>query len=404
MLQELLSVATAAIVATGSVLFTPSAPTAPPIASYIVVMHEDVDASSATDQMAQRHQITVDAAYSRAIKGFAARLNERQLQALRADQRVKFISEDRPVQTTAQTLPTGVNRMDAESGLATAGAGVGVAVIDTGIDLSHPDLAARIVGQKSCIKQSRFANDDNGHGTHVAGTIAAANNTSGVVGVSPNVNLVAVKVLNAQGSGTWSGIICGLDWVAQHASRYNIKVVNMSLGGSGSSDNACGNLNNDALHRSVCRLAAAGVTVVVAAGNNGANANTFVPAAYDDAVITVSALADSDGQSGGAGAATGAGPDDTFASFSNYGSVVDLGAPGVDILSTWKRGGYNKISGTSMASPHVAGAAARYVAANPGANWTNVRQGLIAVGEALGLGHTDPSGRHPEPVVKANSL
>jgi subtilisin family serine protease len=288
--------------------------------------------------------------------------------------------------------------------LTNKGTGIGVAVIDTGIDLTHPDLAANIVANTSCVRGKKNGNDDNGHGTHVAGTIAAIQNSSGVVGIAPEAKLVAVKVLNAQGSGTWSSIICGIDWVTANASKYNIKVANMSLGGGGSSDNNCGNTNGDALHKAICKSRDAGITYVVAAGNDGNNASNFVPAAYDDAVITVSALADSDGKSGGLGAATGNGADDTFAGFSNYGSIVDIGAPGVNIYSTWKGGSYNTISGTSMATPHVTGAAALYVKSHPGSSWTQIRDGLKAAGEALNAGHTDPSGLHPEPVLLAGGL
>lgn len=284
------------------------------------------------------------------------------------------------------------------------GIGIGVAVIDTGIDLTHPDLKANIVANKSCVRFKKNANDDNGHGTHVAGTIAALNNSTGVVGVAPEAKLIAVKVLNAAGSGTWSQVICGIDWVTANAAKYNIKVANMSLGGGGTSDNNCGNTNNDALHKAICKSAAAGVIYIVAAGNSAVDASTSVPAAYNDTLITVSALADSDGQSGGLGAATSYGADDTFATFRNFGSVVDLGGPGVSIYSTYKSGSYATLSGTSMGSPHVAGAAALYLKSNPGASWTSVRDGLTASGEALGSGHTDPSGSHPEPVVLAGSL
>ena len=178
----------------------------------------------------------------------------------------------------------------------------------------------------------------------------------------------------------------------------------MSLGGGGNSDNNCGITNSDALHKAICASRDAGVTYVVAAGNETDNASNHVPAAYDDAVITVSALADSDGAPGGIGLATSYGPDDTFATFSNFGSVVDLGAPGVAIKSTWKNGGYNTISGTSMATPHVAGAAALYLQKYPGSTWIDIRNGLIGLGEPLGAGHTDPPGFHPEKVVFAGSL
>ena len=183
----------------------------------------------------------------------------------------------------------------------------------------------------------------------------------------------------------------------------------MSLSGSGMSDDNCGNTNNDALHKAICRSRDAGVTYVVAAGNGDANGNpvnagNVVPAAYSDAVVAVSALADSDGRFGGLGSATGYGADDTFASFSNYGSAVSIGAPGVNILSTWTSGKYATISGTSMASPHVAGSAALYIATHAGATWTQVRDALRSLGEPLNAGHTDTSGLHPEPVVQAASL
>jgi subtilisin family serine protease len=232
------------------------------------------------------------------------------------------------------------------------------------------------------------------------------NNGIGVVGVAPEAKLWAVRVLDNSGSGTWSSVICGVDFVTSKAPKNggSITVANMSLGGTGASDNNCGNTNNDALHKAICRSRDAGVTYVVAASNESADANNSVPAAYDDAVITVSALADSDGQPGGLGVATPYGPDDTFAVFSNYGRIVDLGAPGVNIYSTWKNGAYKTISGTSMASPHVAGAAALYLKAHPGSTWTQVRDGLLAVAEKLGFGHIDSSGLHPEPVVQANSF
>ena len=181
----------------------------------------------------------------------------------------------------------------------------------------------------------------------------------------------------------------------------------MSLGGSGSSDDNCGITNSDALHQAICKSRDNGVTYVVAAGNEGDNASNHVPSAYDDALITVSALADSDGLAGGTGPNTSYGnyADDTFAAFSNYGAIVDLAAPGVDIRSTWKGGTYNTISGTSMASPHVAGVTAIYIASNPGGStWTQIRDALVANGEAKNSGHTDPSGNHLEPVVKANGL
>ena len=382
---------------------------------YIVVFHDDVaDVDAATDEMEKNHGLGVLQRYGHAIKGFAATIPEAALDTIRNDPRVAFISEDylvyaqgkpEEIVQAAQVIPTGIQRVMGLSTPTNKGTGIGVAVIDTGIDLSHPDLKANIAAaSKTCVRGTKSANDDNGHGAHVAGTIAALDNGIGVIGVAPEAKLFAVKVLNKYGMGTWSGVICGIDWVTANAATYGIKVANMSLGGGGASDNNCGNTNNDALHKAICRSTAAGVTYVVAAGNSAADTASAVPAAYDDTVVTVSALADSDGQAYGNGPATPYGPDDTFATFSNYGSAVDLGAPGVQILSTWKGGGYNTISGTSMAAPHVAGAAALYSKSHPGTTWTQVRDGLKALGELLNLGHTDPSGMHPENVLQTGAL
>jgi subtilisin family serine protease len=382
---------------------------------YIVVFKDDVaDPEAAADDLGVKHGLGVTQKYKHAMKGFAAVITSDKLDRVRGDARVDFISEDRVVTATAakkpvpppstQSLPTGIDRINAEN-KTNKGAGVNVAVIDTGIDLTHPDLQANIVGGKNCLSGKTYA-DGNGHGTHVAGTIAAIDNTAGVVGVAPAAKLWAVRVLDNSGSGTWSSVICGLDFVTSNAPANGgpIKVANMSLSGGGTSDNNCGNTNADALHKAVCRARNAGVTIVVAAGNSGLDAATSVPAAYDDAVITVSALADSDGKVGGLGGTTGYGADDTFASFSNFGAAVDIGAPGANINSTWMGGGYKAISGTSMASPHVAGVAALYIATHPLAPWTEVKQALMSVGEALNAGHTDPSGKHPEPVLRADSF
>lgn len=392
---------------------TPTTSHAP--GQYIVVFSDNVtDASTTAYEIALRHGFGIQHVYSHALKGFASAIPLAKIDILKKDPRVAFINEDRIVEawgkptggsTTQpdQTIPTGILRIGSQTASST-GSGVTVAVIDTGIDLSHPDLAGAIIANKSCIVGKKSGQDDNGHGTHVAGTIAARDNTIGVVGVAPQANLAAVKVLNAQGSGTWSSIICGIDWVTANAAKYNIKVANMSLGGAGSSDENCGYTNNDALHQALCTSRDVGVTYVVAAGNESKNAAQSVPAAYDDTVIAVSALADSDGKNGGAGTATAYGADDTFSSFSNYGSIVDIAAPGVSILSTWLKGQYNTISGTSMAAPHVSGAATLYLQSHPVASWMIVRNALQSMGENIGMGHTDPSGLHAEAVLQAQSL
>ncbi|HEY5902834.1 MAG TPA: S8 family peptidase [Anaerolineales bacterium] len=351
---------------------------------YIVVFRDSVaNPGRAASSMAAEHGLGLKYTYRYALKGFAAVIPAARLEAVRADARVQFVSEDRFVSIDAQTLPTGVNRIDAEQTAThtNKGTGVNVAIIDTGIDTSHPDLAANIAGGKNCSTGSSYK-DGNGHGTHVAGTIAALNNTIGVVGVAPEARLWAVRVLNNAGSGTWSSVICGIDYVTANAGK--IKVANMSLGGTGSDDGNCGNTNNDALHKAICRSVAAGVTYVVAAGNETDNAAKHVPAAYDE-VITVSALSDSDGKAGGTGGAPScrtSEKDDYFASFSNFGADVDIAAPGVCILSTWKGGGYNTISGTSMATPHVTGVAALYLATHVGASPAQVRSALLASAQA----------------------
>jgi subtilisin len=186
--------------------------------------------------------------------------------------------------------------------------------------------------------------------------------------VAPGAPLYAVKVLDRNGSGSWSSVICGIDWVTANAASKGIKVANMSLGGGGSDDGNCGNTNNDALHKAICGSVAKSVTYAVAAGNSTADLKGFVPAAYDE-VLSVTALADFDGKAGALGSPTcRSDKDDTAADFSNYttaGSPDEghtIAAPGVCIRSTWKGGGYNTISGTSMATPHVAGTATLCIA------------------------------------------
>jgi subtilisin family serine protease len=329
---------------------------------YVVVVKSGFNGAAVAADHARSADAEVLAVYRHAVNGYAARLSPAGLARVRADARVLLVSPDRVVRVTAQTLPTGVDRIEGDLNSTASGNGLGsvnvaVAVIDTGIDLDHPDL--NVVGGKNCSSGKSF-DDGNGHGTHVAGTIAAKDDAQGVVGMAPGAPLYAVRVLNNAGSGSWSSVICGIDWVTANAASKGIKVANMSLGGSGS-DTGC---NGDALHKAICSSVAAGVTYVAAAGNSGADLKGFVPAAYDE-VLTATAVADFDGRPGGeAGATCRAGVDDTAAEFSNFtasGSSDEshvIAAPGVCILSPWKSGGYNTISGTSMASPHVAGTAA----------------------------------------------
>jgi subtilisin len=363
---------------------------------YIVVLKDDARAGPVAEQHARAHGADVFQVYRHALEGYAARMSPRAASRISQDPRVSFVQQDRVVNAVAQTLPTGVARVDAEQSPTADIDGsdqrvnVDVAIIDTGIDLDHPDLNVYAQGAKNC-STGRSADDGNGHGTHVAGTVGALDNASGVVGVAPGARVWPVRVLNNAGSGSWSSVICGLNYVTSKASQ--IEVANMSLGGTGSDDGNCGNSNNDALHRAICNSVAAGVTYAVAAGNEYDDARRHVPAAYNE-VITVSALADFNGQSGGGAAPTcRADVDDTFADFSNFGADIDLIAPGVCINSTWKGGGYRTISGTSMASPHVAGGAALYQATHPSATPAQVKAALQAAGTTTYLWpDRDPDG------------
>ena len=355
-----------ALVASGKVRHLSAAPPE----GYIVVLKDDArNAPAVAADHARNFGVGLRYVYSHALKGYAAVIAPERLADVQNDPRVLFVSADRPVWAFAQTLPTGVDRIESErsSHFVSGVSGFAVAVIDTGSG-PHPDL--NIVGGKNCSTGKSF-NDGNGHGTHVAGTVGAFNNANGVVGVAPGIPIYSVRVLNNAGSGSWASVICGIDWVTANANAnpsLPIKVANMSLGGSGSDDGNCGNSNNDAMHKAICNSVAAGITYVVAAGNSNSDFSGFAPAAYRE-VLTVTAMADFNGQAGGGAAATcRSDVDDTSADFSNFTTVGSsdeshtIAAPGVCITSTWKNGGYNTISGTSMATPHVTGTAALCIA------------------------------------------
>jgi subtilisin len=373
-----------------SVMVTAPAVAAPEgrTGSYIVVLKGSANPAA----LAGRHGAKAEHVYRYALRGYSVELPAAKVAALRADPNVAAVVADQTFRIAAQSLPTGIDRIDGELSSAVSGNGSGevdvdIAVIDTGIDRDHPDLNAR--NGTNCVSPGAPAEDDHGHGTHVAGTAAARDNDIGVVGVAPGARVWAVKVLNSAGSGTTSQIVCGIDWVTRNAGT--IEVANMSLGGL----SLFGSLSTcsstwDPMHPAICRSVNAGVTYAVAAGNSAANANNYVPATYNE-VITVSALADFNGQPGGGAPATcRADEDDTFANFSNYGADVDLIAPGVCILSTYLGGGYNTFSGTSMASPHVAGAAGLYKASNPGASPAQVRTALQNAGNLNWSDADDP--------------
>ena len=304
---------------------------------------------------------------------------EQFLQKLKADPRVANVYPDAKVTMQAQILPNDQNRVDADLSPAKSGDGTGtvnasIAILDTGVLKTHPDLNVykcfSFVNNPTSGTPLNTCNDAEGHGTHVAGTAAAKDNDIGVVGKAPGAKIWAMKVLGDDGSGTFSDILEALDYVASHANE--IDVVNLSLGGEGTyppAENAITKLVNNK-----------GVVVVVAAGNSDMDANNFTPA-RTPAAITVSAISDTNGKCGGGGPATTfRDPDDSFASYSNYGSVVDIAAPGSEVYSTFKNGNYATMSGTSMASPNVAGAAALYISMNPSATPDQVDVALKSMG------------------------
>ncbi|QZY28824.1 S8 family serine peptidase [Nocardioides coralli] len=381
-----MAAAGAAALALGAAALAPATASAEPSGkpgsapdNYIVVLEDGAAAKAVANAHADRFGLELGHVYTTAIDGYSTTMTPSTAAAVEALPGVAWVQRDTPVKATAQSTPTGVNRVDADASPTAAINGVDqrvnvdVAVIDTGVDLDHPDLNVYRQGAKNC-SVGLGAEDDHGHGSHVAGTVAALDNKTGVVGVAPGARIWPVKVLTAVGTGLNSDVICGIDYVAANADK--IEIANMSLGGGGSDDGNCGASNNDAMHAAICDAVAAGVTFVVAAGNDSEDAKNSTPAAYDE-VITVSALADFNGTPGGGAASTcRSDVDDTFANFSNYGADVDIIAPGVCIRSTSMAGTYSTLSGTSMAAPHVAGGAALWAATHPGATPAQVKSAL----------------------------
>ena len=240
---------------------------------------------------------------------------------------------------------------------------MGVAVVDTGLNPSGAELDVR--EGVNCVTPGAPPADDNGHGTAIGGVIGARANGAATAGMAPGTRLHPVKVLNKTKSGTLSQLLCGLDWVKANAARLGIRVVNLSIAAAGADDGACGSVNGEALHRAVCGLTAAGVVVVVAAGNAGADLARTVPAAYGEA-LTVTAMSDTDGLPGAKGAVPACvrgEADDRYAAYSNYAVTAaaqahTVSAPGTCVVSSGLTGGTATYYGTSLASPHVAAAAA----------------------------------------------
>ena len=342
--------------------------------------------------------------YTHAIHGFSFRGSEQAAAKLAAKAGVRQVVRSDPVSLIAESTPSGIRRIDArhpsaadahDSGF--RGAGVSIAILDTGVDLDHPDLAANIDAArgKNCMGAGP-PEDGHGHGSHVAGTAAGvADNGIGIVGVAPSARIVPIKVLDDTGNGTTATVVCGIDHLValrQDGNPANdVLVANMSLGETG----GAGNCADGAMRQAICAAVGAGITFVVAAGNSTVDADTFYPANFPE-VITVSASMDTDGEPGGLGGCTFFGLlcDDQLAYFSNFGAAIDVTAPGVGVQSTWKDGGYGSSDGTSMASPHAAGVAALIVGARAGLSPADVRAILVAGGECPDGTWVNADGNH----------
>ena len=397
---------------------------ADPTSPMIAVLERDADVDAAVGRGRQNHKVRPSLTFRHAARGYAAELTRGQVRAIEQDPAVLAVIPDSEVELTAQSTPAGIRRVGAtKSPLADIDGvdervSVDVAIIDTGIQPNHPDL--RVVGGYDCTRSGTASErsssarwkDEHGHGTHVAGIVGAKDNSTGVVGVAPGARLWSVRVFDKVGYSRISWIACGIDWVTSKrdpsdASRPLIEVANMSLRDKGGDDGNCGYTIADIEHQAICRSTARGTTYVVAAGNDRGSAVHWRPGSYNE-VITVAAIADYDGKSGGLASATCTSfgrrdADDTFADFSNYGKDVDLVAPGVCVRSTYKGSTYALISGTSMASPTVAGGAALYLAAHPGASPSEVRGALRAAGLFDWRTSTDPDG-NPDPLLDVSSF
>ena len=309
---------------------------------YIVVLEDrlDEDVEAVADDLVYKHRGRKDHVYKNTVKGFSAKLSEKEAEALAADPRVAYVEEDGEVtiQATQSSATWGIDRVDQRnlplSGTYTYnydGTGVRAYIIDTGIKVGHTQFGTRRVSGYDAVTSGGNADDCNGHGTHVAGTVGGS-----TYGVAKNVTLVPVRVLDCAGSGTNSGVIAGVDWVTSNHAAGAPAVANMSLGGGAST------ALDDAVRRSI----ADGVTYAIASGNDNANACNYSPARVAEA-LTVNSSTSSDARS----------------SFSNWGSCTDIFAPGSSITSAWYTSttATNTISGTSMAAPHVAGVVALYL-------------------------------------------
>ncbi|MEH6579734.1 MAG: S8 family serine peptidase [Amphritea sp.] len=353
---------------------------------FIVTFHNGVPPGLTASNLARSHGLRILHIYEHTFSGMAIQVGTERaagvLSSLRGDVRVNSIGNDHYSSIVAQSYPEGLNRIDgtgATAGSHNDGSGIDVAVVDTGVDTDHSDLAGRIdlVRSRSCLTTGEVAGcrgvnadsslafeDDHGHGTFVSGIIAANDNDEGIVGVAPMATIIAIKVCDAEGLCPDADITAGIDYLASlYTSGDPVEVTNISLGGpcGGPCDETTDPLLQ-ATHTAISGLVGLGTTVVVAAGNESTDAANVSPAAHD-AVVTASALADWDGEPGGNGGSmifigSGRWSDDSFAKFSNYGVPIDVIAPGVLNISLALGGGTTSSSGTSFSSPHAAGVAA----------------------------------------------
>jgi len=330
--------------------------------SYIVVLHNTarrIPPARVAADLARQYGGTLRYTYTNALQGFAVRMPAAAATRLAADPRVSYVSEDATVSLgTTQTGATwGLDRIDQRNlpldgnyTYTTTASNVTAYIIDTGIRITHSQFGGRASIGFDSVGDGQNGNDCNGHGTHVSGTVGGS-----TYGVAKAVHLVAVRVLNCSGSGTFSGVIAGIDWVTGNHAAGTPAVANMSLGGGADAS----------VDQAVRNSIADGVTYAVAAGNDNADACNSSPARTAEA-ITVGATDSADNR----------------ASFSNFGTCLDIFAPGVNITSSWNSSdtATNTISGTSMATPHVTGAAALYLADHPTASPQTVRDALVANG------------------------
>jgi subtilisin family serine protease len=351
--------------------------------SHIVILKDNlVDPLIDLDRLTALAGVTVKHRYtSGAVTGFSATLTSIAVALLSGDVAVSQISlnsamliqqglaENRFSLQTGDSVPKNVKRIGAfKDNSVFKAATSSVAVLDTGVDLGHPDL--NIGDSYNCVNPGACAQDDNGHGTHVAGIIGSRNQGVGTVGVAPGTKIVAIKVADSNGYVDFADAICGIDYIARRRFDWDeeeVRVATMSFGGPGTDDGNCGLTNGDALHQAICgAISRRNILFVAAAGNTASSFSGMVPASYSE-VLTVTGMVDTDGAAGSHGplpACTIGDLDDRAATFlssyatENKDKLHTVSAPSLCVQSTWLNGGYATSSGTSMAAPHAAALAA----------------------------------------------